>query len=115
MVDGSRQRFFCLVGGKKNKNKTLRSQLIGNFSLFWLFSDKKTTDWVKKIPSFLAMSEEKIKKNSNVSFFFLVGDIFSSSEDSSTIEYSENALKAAMQINIPKVPIDSNCDSIENQ
>ena len=38
------------------------------------------------------MSEEKIKKSLNVNFF-LVGNIFCSSEDSSTIEYTEGGLR----------------------
>ena len=37
------------------------------------------------------MSEEKIKKMLNCQAFFLVGPDFSSSEDSSTVEYSECA------------------------
>ncbi len=39
------------------------------------------------------MSEEKIKKKLNGQFFFLVGPDFSSSEESSTVKYSECALK----------------------
>ncbi len=39
------------------------------------------------------MSEEKIKKKLDVQFFFLVGTDFSSSEESSTVKYSECALR----------------------
>ncbi len=39
------------------------------------------------------MSEEKIKKKSKLSVFFLVGPDPSISEDSSTIEYSASALR----------------------
>ncbi len=39
------------------------------------------------------MSEEKNKKSWNVNFFFLVGNNFSSSEDSSPIEYSAHGLR----------------------
>ncbi len=38
------------------------------------------------------MSEEKIKKKLNCQFFILVGPDSSTSEDSSTIEYSASAL-----------------------
>ncbi len=38
------------------------------------------------------MSEEKIKKKLNCHFFFLVGPVSSTSEDSSTVEYSECGL-----------------------
>ena len=41
---------------------------------------------------FQGMSEEKIKKKSKLSFFFLVGPDSTISEDSSTIEYSASAL-----------------------
>ncbi len=39
------------------------------------------------------MSEEKIKKMMNGQFFFLVGPDSSSSEESSTVEYSVCALR----------------------
>ncbi len=41
---------------------------------------------------FQTMSEEKIKKQSKLSVFFLVGPDSNISEDSSTIEYSTSAL-----------------------
>ncbi len=48
---------------------------------------------------FYGMSEEEIKKNLICQVFFLVGPNFSSSEDSSTVEYSECALRCQWQKN----------------
>ncbi len=61
------------------------------FCRFCPFFDKNTTDLVKKNPTLLVMSEEK--KNTQMSFFFLVGHIFSSSEESWTKEYNECCLR----------------------
>ena len=38
------------------------------------------------------MLEEKLNQNSNVSYFSLVGDNFTSSKNSSPIEYTESGL-----------------------
>ncbi len=46
------------------------------------------------------MSEEKIKKKLNGQLFFLVGPNFSSSEESSTVKYSE----CALDVGTPTVP-----------
>ena len=67
-----------IVGGKKNRSFSCRT--------YFQFSDKKaTTDWVKK-SSLFEMSEKKTE----MSVFFPIGDNPSSSEDSSTKEYSTN-------------------------
>ncbi len=52
---------------KKNKNTNSISQTCRTFS------DENTTDLVKKFPALLVMSEEKIKKHKNGSFFFSSG------------------------------------------
>ncbi len=76
MVDGSRQRFFRLAGGKKIKKK----QTLG-FRFFLILQ--------------LACQRKKIKKH-QMFFFFLTGQlILNSSEDSSPIEYNANALIGA--------------------
>ena len=86
MVDGSRQSFLCLVGGKnKERKKPWEISLLENFHY------KNTTDWVKNNdPVFLACQRGKTQLS--VCFFFLVRDNFSSTEDSLTIEYNVNAL-----------------------
>ena len=61
--------------------KLWRNQLVGDFSLFRLFPDINTTDWIPKFPVFMACWRKKCQS------FFHVGDNFSSSEDSQTIEY----------------------------
>ena len=50
----------------------------------------------KKNYCLLTTSEEKNKIKPKCQFFFLVGDNFISSEDSSPIEYTESGLKAGM-------------------
>ncbi len=92
MGDGSRQRFLCLVGGKKIKNKIpgVRScrRHFEDFGCFWT---EKLPIWEKNIPSSQHVGgKNKIKLNCQ--FFFLVGNIIISSEDSSPIEYTENGL-----------------------
>ncbi len=61
--DGSRQRFLCLVGGKKNKNKNSRRQIFfflsETFWRFWLFLDWKTTDLGKKFTVFSPCRRKK--------------------------------------------------------
>ncbi len=47
----------------------------------------------EKIKGNYVMSEEKIKKKLNGQFYFLVGPDSSSSEESSTVEYSACALR----------------------
>ena len=61
-------RGFCALSEEK---KPLRSQLVGYFSLFWLFSDKNTTNWVKK--NFFWHDGGKNKYRSNVRFFSCLG------------------------------------------
>ncbi len=87
MGDGSLQRFLCLVGGKKLKKKLLE------YDFFFL----PETLFGEKIHSLLSMSEDKnqIKLKYQLFFFLIgIGDNFISSEDSSSIEYTETGLSS---------------------
>ncbi len=95
MGDGSRQRFLCLAGGKKNKIKFQASDfffLSETFWRFWLFLDRKTTDLEKNLLSSQHVGGKNQMKLKCQLFFFLVGDNFISSEDLSPIEYTESGL-----------------------
>ncbi len=63
----------------------------GFSAIFCPFFDRNTTDLVKKILHFLACRRKK-KQKTQISVFFLVGHIFSPSEESWTKEYSECCL-----------------------
>ena len=80
------------VGGRK--------KIKGKFSEFYLFLGIFNMFLTKKYilaGKIYVTSEEKIKKKLNGQFFFLVGPNFSSSEESSTIKYSECALMSTKQ------------------
>ena len=94
MGDGSRQRFLCLVGGKKNIKKTSGVRFffrVGDILKNSVVFGQKNYRFGKKIYCLLSISEEKIKLK--YQFFCLVGDNFIRSEDSSPIEYTESGLK----------------------
>ena len=86
-------RGFCaLLEEKKNKKKNSRCQiffLVGDIlKILVVFGQKKLPVWGKNLLS----SHHVGGKNKMSVFFFLVGDNFISSEDSSTIEYTESGL-----------------------
>ncbi len=92
-----------LVGGKKIKIKIWILILVGGKNkkkvgkLLFLLKINKLHIYLcsfwKKILHFLCMSEEKIKKELNVRFFFSSGMIFPRRRTSSTKQYSESSLK----------------------
>ncbi len=57
----------------------------------------KGNGFAKKKIIFSACQRKQCYKNSNVDFLFLIRDMFSSLEDSSTIEYDVNALRGNNQ------------------
>ena len=98
-VDGSQQGLFWLVGEKKIKDKIClhvhvggKKKIKGEFHQFHWFFEVLASFFTLKVYDFRTDlwhvgGENKIK--ANLSIFFLVGPIFSSSEESSTVEYSE--------------------------
>ena len=82
-VDGSRQGVFWIVGKKKIKNKKCllahvggRKKIKGKLSEFQLFVGIFNMFLAKKyilVGNIYVMSEEKIKKKAEWSFFFLSG------------------------------------------
>ena len=121
MVDGSQQKFLSLARGRKTslghsqyilwatdpnrgfgalsvgkkiKKKPPGIFLVGDFFKSWLFLGRKTTDLGKIYILFSQHvgGKNKIHVKLKYQFFFLVGDNFISSEDSSPIEYTESGL-----------------------
>ncbi len=84
--------FFSFVGGKKIKIKICLLAVVGKFELFSGNFDDILIEILpilyKNLQTFKNVGG-KNKKKLGCQLFFLIGNIFCSSEDSSTIEYTE--------------------------
>ncbi len=86
----------CRRKKKLKKKKPSGVFLVRDFLKSWFFLGRKTTDLEEKNFSQHVGGKNKIKLKCQ--FFFLVGDNFISSEDSSPVEYTESGLKADWKI-----------------